>query len=182
MKPERILLPLDIRKCPLEIFSLIRAFSTRPEVTLILLHVLHVSIDTSDERVSAELAHQAKQYLRRLAQQFLHPTCSTMVHIRIGKTAEQILEEAKAEAVQLIILPTPKPSFWTRLVSMVKPGVCRIISPIVEEIIRDSTCGVFVASVATRFNCPKQWGRRTERKYLPFFNKPTKSGLVSLGE
>src|SRR5258708_12257258 len=104
MKPERILLPLDIRKCPLEIFSLIRAFSTRPEVTLILLHVLHVSIDTSDERVSAELAHQAKQYLRRLAQQFLHPTSSTLIHIRIRQTPEHILQDTKSNALQLIIL------------------------------------------------------------------------------
>jgi hypothetical protein len=32
MKPERILLPLDIRRCPLEIFSLVEGFSKRPEV------------------------------------------------------------------------------------------------------------------------------------------------------
>jgi hypothetical protein len=36
MKPEKILLPLDIRECPLEIFALVEGFSKRPEVTLIL--------------------------------------------------------------------------------------------------------------------------------------------------
>ena len=118
MKPERILLPLDIRGCPLEIFSLLEGFSKRPEVTLTLLHVVHLDIVASDNRVCQELALAAQGYLERLAQQFVHPVTSTVVHVRFGKPAEQILKEAKAEKVELIILPTYGPSFWSQLVSI----------------------------------------------------------------
>jgi len=158
MKPERILLPLDIRECPLEIFSLVEGFAKRPEVTLILLHVVHLNIVSPDNRVYEELALEARGYLERLAQQFVHPIASTVVRVRFGRAAEQILEEAKAENVELVLLPAYGPSFWSRLVSVWKPGACRMVSPLAEKIIRDSTCGVFIASVKTRFNCEKEWG------------------------
>jgi nucleotide-binding universal stress UspA family protein len=164
MKPERILLPLDIRRCPLEIFSLVEGFSKRPEVTLRLLHVVHLNIVAPDNRVYEELALEARGYLERLAQQFVHPITSTVVHVRFGRPAEQILEEAQAEKVELIILPAYGPSFWSRLVSVWNPGACTMVSPLAEKIIRDSTCGVFVTRVKTRFNCERAWGRLPESK------------------
>jgi len=164
MKPERILLPLDFRRCPLEIFSLVEGFSKRPEVTLTLLHVVHSNILASDSRVHEELALEAQVYLERVAQQFVHPITSTVVHVRFGRPAEQILEEAKAEGAELIILPDYGPSFWSRLVSVWKPGACRMVSPLAEKIIRDCTCGVFVASVKTRFNCETAWGLESKRR------------------
>lgn len=164
MKPERILLPLDFRRCPLEIFSLVEGFSKRPEVTLTLLHVVHLNIVASDNRVYEDLALEAQGYLKRLAEQFVHPITSTVVHVRFGRPAEQILDEAKTEKVELIILPTYGPSFWSRLVSIWKPDACGMVSALVEKIIRDCTCGVFVASVKTRFNCEKAWGLAPESK------------------
>src|SRR5579859_3377491 len=124
MKPERILLPLDIRECPLDVFTFVEGFSKRPEVTLILLHVVHLNIVSPDSRVYDELALQARGYLERLAVQFLHPITSAVIHVRFGRPADEILEEAQAEKVELIILPTYGPSFWSRLVSVWKPGAC----------------------------------------------------------
>jgi nucleotide-binding universal stress UspA family protein len=167
MKPERILLPLDTRECPLEIFSLVEGFARRPEVTLTLLHVVHLNIIAPDSGVYEELALEARGYLERLAQQFVHPIASTVVHVRLGAIATEILEEAKAGNVELIILPTYGPSFWSRLVSVWKPGVCRMVSPLAERIVRDSTCAVFLASVKTRFNCEKAWGRMMRKNGRP---------------
>src|SRR5579872_3787266 len=128
MKPERILLPLDIKSCPLEIFSLVEGFSKRPEVTLTLLHVVHLNIAAPDNRVDEELAIEARGYLERLARRFVHPITSTVVHIRFGRPAEEILEEARADKAELIILPTYGPSFLSRLASLWKPGACGIVS------------------------------------------------------
>ncbi len=164
MKPDRILLPLDCRRCPLEIFSLVEGFSKRPEVTLTLLHVVHLNIVAGDNQGYEELALAAQGYLERLAQQFVHPITSTVVHVRFGRPAEQILEEAKAEKVELIILPTYGPSFWSRLVSIWKPGACRMVSALAEKIVRDCTCGVFIATVKTSFNCEMAWGLPPESK------------------
>ena len=164
MKPERILLPLDIKRCPLEIFSLVEGFSKRPEVTLTLLHVVDLNIAAPNNRGYEELALEARGYLERLGRRFVHPITSTVVHVRFGRPAEEILEEAEAQKAELIILPTYGPSFWSRLVSLWKPGACGIVSALAQRIIRDCTCGVFIANVKTRFNCEREWGRLPESK------------------
>jgi nucleotide-binding universal stress UspA family protein len=159
MKPERILLPLDIRSCPLEIFSLVEGVARRPEATLILLHVIHPHDAAMDRRAYKELALTARVHLERLARRYVHPIISTVLHVRLGQPAEQILEEAGAEEVELIILPAHEPSFLSRLVSVWIPGSSKVVSPLAQKIIRDSNCGVFVASVNTRFDCEREWGR-----------------------
>src|ERR1700720_3768702 len=164
MKPERILLPLDIRSCPLEIFSLVEGFARRPEVTLLLLHVIHPRSVALDDRVYKDLAQEARLHLKRLARRYVHPMISTIFHVRLGQPAEQILEEAGAENVELIILPTHGPSFLSRLASIWKPGAFEVVSPLAEKIIQDSACGVFVANVNTRFDCEREWGRPSKGK------------------
>jgi nucleotide-binding universal stress UspA family protein len=166
MKLERILLPLDVRKCPLEIFATVEGFARRPKVTLILLHVIHLDTLAAETRSYREVSVDARGYLGRLAEQFVHPITSTLLHIRVGKPSEQILEEAKTEKAELIVLPTYGPSFRTRLVSIWRPGSCRMVSALAESIIRDSTCAVFLAGVKTRFNCEKQWGQTTRKHSL----------------
>ena len=44
MNPERILLPLDIRKWPVEVFSVVNGLANHPGVSVILLHVVTLSI------------------------------------------------------------------------------------------------------------------------------------------
>ena len=41
-----------------------------------------------------------------------------------------------------------------------------MVPPLAERIIRESTCGVFVASARTRFNCEKAWGRALRKNGL----------------
>jgi hypothetical protein len=44
------------------------------------------------------------------------------------------------------------PSFWNRLFAPILPRV-------VERVIREAPCGVFLTSASSRFNCEKTWGR-----------------------
>jgi len=159
MKPERILLPLDVRRCPLEIFSLVEGFVRRAEVTCTLLHVIDLNIAAPDNRVYHEVAREARGYLERLAHKYVPPIASALLRVRFGEPAEQILEEARTGEAELIILPTYAPSLWDRLVSVWRPDVCRTASPLAEKIIREAACGVFVAGVKSRFDCEKAWGR-----------------------
>ncbi len=159
MIAERILLPIDVVRCPLEVFTLVTGFARRPEVTVILLHVVNLNIVVPENRVFQELAAEAKSYLERLADQHLPPITSHLSHVRMGEPAEEILAEAQVEKPDFIILPTYSPSLWDRLKAVWKPGCNPIVSRLAERIIREATCGVFVVAAKTRFNCEQAWGR-----------------------
>jgi nucleotide-binding universal stress UspA family protein len=106
---------VDVARCPLEVFELVNGLAKRPEVTVVLLHVLNLNILTPENRVYEEHGQEAQWYLESLANKHLHPMASAITHVRVGKPAEEILTEAKAWSVDLIILPTYGPSFWNRL-------------------------------------------------------------------
>jgi nucleotide-binding universal stress UspA family protein len=159
MKLERILLPVDITRCPLEIFDLVNGFAKRPEVTVILLHVVNVNILAPENRVYEELGQEAQWYLESLANKHVHPLASTITRVRIGKPAEEILAEAKALSVDLIILPTYGPSFWNRLKGLWTNVCIPPVSTLAQRVIREATCGVFVVLAKTRLNCERAWGR-----------------------
>jgi nucleotide-binding universal stress UspA family protein len=159
MKPEKILLPIDVTKCPPEVFELANSFAKRAEVTVILLHVVHLNIVAPENRVYEELGREAQWYLGRLADKYLHPLASTLLHVRTGRPAEEILAEAKSEKVDLIILPTYGPSFWARLTSLWKSAASPLVSALAAKIIQEATCAVFVVGAKTRFNCERVWGR-----------------------
>jgi nucleotide-binding universal stress UspA family protein len=165
MKAETILLPLDIRACPLEVFSLVARFARRPCVSIILLHVIQLNIPFPDNRVRRELQIEARWYLERLAGQSGCPAMATIPRVRFGQPAAQILEEAEAENVDLIVLPTYQPSFWRRLVALWKPSAGVRVSPLAQRIIREANCGVFLAGVTTRFNCEAEWRRPASRSH-----------------
>jgi len=159
MKPERILLPLDVARCPLEVFELVNGFASRPEVTVILLHVLKTSRPAVPAASGESQRRQAQWYLEHLADQHLNPIASTLAHVRAGEPAEQIVAEARAENVDLIILPAYGPSLWSRLTALCRVTASAIVSPLVEHVIRQAACGVFVVLAKTRLNCEQAWGR-----------------------
>lgn len=160
MKPERILLPINVTRCPLEVFALVDGFARTPQVTVILLHVVNLNVVTSENRVFEELTREARCHLDRLARLHL-PIISTIAHVRIGEPSSEILAEAQVEKPDLIILPTYGPSCWKRLQAVWKPTWNPSVSPLAEKIIREAACGVFVVTAKTRFNCKKAWGRST---------------------
>ena len=104
--PERILLPIDTAKCPLEGFAVVNGFARRPGVTVILLQVLNLNIAAPENRVYEELGREVYSHLCRLAHEYVPPFASTAVRVRAGRPEEEILAEAAEQKVDLIILPS----------------------------------------------------------------------------
>ena len=156
MRPHRILLPVDIRKCPLEVFSLVNGLAQLPDATVILLHVVTLNIAAPEKRVYEELGRDARWYLERLARGCLRPDIATIIRVRVGEPAEEILAETAAGNVDLIILPCYLPSFWKRLFAPILPGI-------VERVSWRAPCRVLRASARDRFNCEGVWGRAWNR-------------------
>lgn len=152
MKLERILLPLDIRKCPLEVFSVVNGLASHPGATVTLLYVVTLNIAAPEKRVYERLARDAQWYLERLARGCLRPDIATNIRVRFGKPAEEILAEAATGNADLIVLPSYPPSLWSRLFAPILPRV-------VEQVIRKAPCRVFLASPQDRFDCEDVWGR-----------------------
>jgi nucleotide-binding universal stress UspA family protein len=127
MKPQRILLPIDTAQCPMEVFAAVNGFACRPEVTVILLHVVNLNIVAPENRVYEELGREVYSHLCRLADKYIHPFASTAVRVRAGHPEEEILAEAAEQKADLIILPNWGPSLWARLTSSWKhqPGLER---------------------------------------------------------
>jgi len=138
-------------------FDLVNGFARRPEVTVILLHVVNLNIPAPENRGYEELGEEAEWCLGRIAQQHIHPAASAITHVRFGRPADEILAEAKAESVGLIILPTYGPSFWNRLRGLWTNVCVPPVSTLAAKVIREATCGVFVVLAKTRFNCEKAW-------------------------
>jgi nucleotide-binding universal stress UspA family protein len=164
MRAKRILLPIDVLKCPLEVFELVNSFTTSPQDTVILLYVVDLNIVRPENRANADFHQEAQRFLQRLADRHIHPIVSTLTHVRPGKPAEQILAAAEAESADLIILPTFGPSWCSRLRSVWKPGSSPIVTPLAESVIRAATCAVFLARARTRFDCEKAWGRPVNKR------------------
>jgi nucleotide-binding universal stress UspA family protein len=149
MNPQRILLPIDVAKCPLEVFEMVNGFARSPGVTAILLHVLELNIFASENRVYEELGYEAAVHLGRLARAHLHPRITIVIHVRRGRLAEEILAEARVAQADLIVLPAGRPSFWKRHVAST-----------VEEVTRNAPCAVLVPNMKTLFDCHQAWGHQ----------------------
>jgi len=160
---ERVLVPIDITRCPLEVFEVLNGFAQEREVTAILLHVVCLRVAAPENRVYDELVQEARWYLQRLADRHIDCSASTLIRIRIGNPAEQILAEAKAESATLILLPSFGPSFWNRLKLLWKPACGAVLSSLAGKLTREAPCGVFVLPARTSFNCERTWGRPTEK-------------------
>ena len=152
MNPERILLPLDIRKWPVEVFSAANGLANHPGATVILLHVVTLSIAVPEKGVYEALARDAHSQLKRLARGCLRPGITTVTRVRFGKPAEEILSEAAADSVDLIVLPSYPLSFLSRFFGPLLPRI-------VERVIREAPCGVFLTTAKSRYNCEQMWGR-----------------------
>jgi nucleotide-binding universal stress UspA family protein len=152
MKLERILLPLDIRKCPLEVFSVVNGLAKQQGVTVTLLHVVTLNLAAPEKGVYEALGRDARRHLERLARGCLYPGVAANTRVRFGKPAEEILAEAAAESADLIVLASKPPSFWSRVFGPLVPRV-------VERVIREASCGVFLTTAKKWFNCENLCGR-----------------------
>ena len=152
MKPEKILVPLDVASCPVEVFQAVNGFTERLGVTVLLLHVVRLNIVAPERRVYEELGREADWHLKRLAGNCVNPMASILTRVRLGKPAEEIVAVAKEDDVDLIVLPMNRGSFWKRMFAFLAPQI-------IQHVVREAPCGVCLVEARTRFNCEKLWGR-----------------------
>jgi nucleotide-binding universal stress UspA family protein len=173
MKLERILLPLDIRKCPLEAFSVVNGLAKQQGIAVTLLHVVTLNIAAPEKGVYEALGGNARWHLERVARGCLHPSVTASTRVRFGKPAEEILAEAAAGSADLIVLASKPPSFWSRFFAPLVPRV-------VECVIREASCGVFLTTAKKWFNCENSWGRpeRETRAAADHLNGALETGVL----
>jgi len=161
MERQKILLPVDIARCPLGIFDVINRFARSSPMTVILLHVVTLNIIGAENRIYEELGRDAHWYLEKLASSYLRPNIPTLLRVRRGKIAEQILAQARADQLDLIVLPVDHPLLenGASVSSSNRPPVT--VSPLARTIIRGASCDVLVIPFNKCLDCEKAWGRPT---------------------
>jgi nucleotide-binding universal stress UspA family protein len=160
MKTEKILLPIDIRKCPLEAFSFVDRLAAHCDTSIILLHVITLNILTPESRLHVELAAEARFYLECLAREYLPDVASTSIRIRYGNFADEVVSQANAENVDFIILPNDCSSFLARLRRLWQPEPHS--APLVKKVVAKANSGVVVVAARNHFDCEKVWGRPSQ--------------------
>ena len=152
IKSNRLLLPIDLTKCPLEIFQLANGFTKPFDGEIVLLHVLDQRKNRMQDGLAEIHLRRARRHLERLAHYYLNPTVEASVRVRVGIPHEEILAEATAADTDLILFPTFIPSIWRRLAGII-PGET------VRNLVAGARCRVFVVDVHTRFNCFRRWAK-----------------------
>jgi nucleotide-binding universal stress UspA family protein len=150
IKADRLLLPIDLAKCPSEIFPVANGLTKPFHGEIILLHVLDRRKNGVPRDVGEFEFRRAERHLERLGHDYLTPTIEASFRVRIGIPHEEIRAEAAAANTDLILLPTFAPSFWRRL-----GGVP--YGETVRSLVGGAPCRVFVVDVQARFNCFRRW-------------------------
>jgi nucleotide-binding universal stress UspA family protein len=145
IRAERLLLPIDLAKCPLEIVPLANGFTRPFDGKVIMLHVCEPSKALEPQGD----CRQAERHLRRIGQQ-LSATVEASFRTRLGVAHEEILAEASADQVDLILLPVFAASFWKRVVGATHGETA-------GRVIAGASTRVFVVNVQTHLNCFKRW-------------------------
>jgi nucleotide-binding universal stress UspA family protein len=152
IKANRLLLPIDLAKCPPEIFPVANGLTKPFEGEIVLLHVLDRRKNATRRGISEIDLRRAERHLERIGNDFLRPTVEAAFRVRVGIPHEEILAEATATNVDLILLPTFVPSIWRRLAGF-------IYGETVRNLVVGTPCRVFVVDVQTRFNCFRRWAK-----------------------
>jgi len=140
MKTPNILVPINLAKCPLEIFSWINTFGS--DCTVTMLHVINLNLFAPPANLIHELCREAERRLESLERKFLDPEVNSRVCVRAEGLAEGILAEAKKIEAGLIVLTSrskpPLKRFFLNCLS----------NPLVR-VLQDAPCAVGVIPAKT---------------------------------
>jgi nucleotide-binding universal stress UspA family protein len=126
--------------------------------TVTLVHVVTLNILAPESRLYDELAAEARLYLGRLAEKYLPAAAKVSIRVRFGNFVEELVEQSRAEAVDLIVLPNYETSSSGRFRAIWKRerlGVSSSINRIVEQ----GNGNVIVVAAKKHVDCEKMWGR-----------------------
>jgi nucleotide-binding universal stress UspA family protein len=143
----KILVPIDLTKCSLEVFLSASTIATECDASIILLHVVNLNIAVPERRILDELTAQAEQSLKQLAALFLSPNLAISLRVRMGNPAEEIVREARETKANLIILAGRREARrWN-------PFGAHIAG----KVVRNAPCTTSHLRVRTHFNCEEDW-------------------------
>ena len=87
-----------------------------------------------ESRIYNEACAESEAALKKLAKHFFGNSPSVRINVRMGRPHEEIVAEAEAELSELIIMASPKPACWKRILSL---GT-------VERVVRNARCPTLV--------------------------------------
>jgi nucleotide-binding universal stress UspA family protein len=151
-RADRLLLPIDLAKCPPEIFPLANSFVKPFGGEVVLLHVLDRRATATPSTVRDRDQYRARQHLERIGREYLRHTLEASSRVRTGIPHEEIAAEAKAMNADLILLPIFAPSIWSKLTGTRHGETVRNLPQCTSGL-------VFVIDVRARFNCFRNWAK-----------------------
>ncbi len=159
METRKLLLPIDVNKCRPAVFDLLNRFARKFQVTAILLHVVALSVMASENRVYEELTAEAESYLRRLSAKYISPDALVFHRVRIGKAAEQILQQSIDDCPDLILMTVDRaaPRIAAVLRNLTKSTAT--VSRTVNSVLKTAPCDVLVLPLTGEFDCERAFGR-----------------------
>ena len=117
MGDKHILLPINLLNGSFDTLLFAQKMARQFSVCITLLNVVDLNIAASPS-VYDEVCQENKKALRRLGKIFFGDAANVNVSVRMGRPHEQILEAAQNEFCNLIVLSSPKPSVWKRLLDL----------------------------------------------------------------
>jgi nucleotide-binding universal stress UspA family protein len=150
MAANKLLLPIDLAKCPLEIFPMAKGFAKPHGGEIELLYVLELRSKAGKGGASEADRQRAERHLERIGRDYLWPSVKACCRVRAGIPHEEIFAEAAAARADLILLPVRSPSVWRRFVGSGHGETAR-------RLVAGASCGVFVIDVRMCFNCFRDW-------------------------
>ena len=134
MNVKRILVPVNLPKSSFNSLLFAQGLANEVPIHLTLLNVVNLNVARLESRVYNEVCAESEAALKKLAKLFFGDSPSVRINVRVGRPHEEILAEADAELSELIIMASPKPACWKRILSL---GT-------VERVVRNARCPTLV--------------------------------------
>jgi nucleotide-binding universal stress UspA family protein len=134
MNSKRILVPVNLPKSSFNSLLFAQGLANEVPIHLTLLNVVNLNVARLESRIYNEVCAESEAALKKLAKLFFGDSPSVRINVRVGRPHEEILAEADAELSELIIMASPKPACWKRILSL---GT-------VERVVRNARCPTLV--------------------------------------
>jgi nucleotide-binding universal stress UspA family protein len=134
MNSKRILVPVNLPKSSFNSLLFAQGLANEVPIHLTLLNVVNLNVARLESRIYNEVCAESEAALKKLANLFFGDSPSVRINVRVGRPHEEILAEADAELSELIIMASPKPACWKRLLGL---GT-------VERVVRNARCPTLV--------------------------------------
>jgi nucleotide-binding universal stress UspA family protein len=162
MKSEKVLLPLDIARCPLEAIAAVNELARSSATKVSLLHVVRLNIVSPVNSLYEEISQEVRWHLNRVAERYLDPALDVSICVRKGEPWQEIVAQAQRERVSLIVLPTFGASFRARLRALWSSELTPPLSALHNRVIQNAPCPVFLVRARNTFACEELWGRPSQ--------------------